>query len=406
MVVRITHGAGKGQERPVVANSSTVLTVAPIWGMEPDGSSIFVVAEAGWHFGAMGCTSPVGFEVPSRPGTTIHVSGRAANVSDKECAYELSPLTRWLIGGGGGTPMDTAPPGKPIFGFHPTGQGTVEVAGVGFEELTNTRSIAAGTLALNYWDELDGVSVVNLTQVLHVAESSLFLSAVGRAVVGSLIQLQAEVLRVTEVLDGGLRYSVDRGVHGSAAAEHGQGTPVEHLKSKVYVLPFSRDFFGSPASGSYSYAVFLPDVRIASAEMSVTNSRGTSEPSQVCLTAMTDFGLRTLAGGQLSIQMEGYLAVHSDVAPPLVIEETHCARDISAVIREAPQGAPIELRLRQNGDEYCRLVIPAGALISNVVPGMGLPPLVTGSQINLDALSVPQGGSGTPGRDLTVTIRL
>ena len=406
MVARITQGAGKGQERPVVANTANILTVAPAWVTEPDGSSIFVVAEAGWHFGAMGRTSPVGFEVPSRPGTTVHVSGRAANVADKECAYELSPLTRWLIGGEGGTPMDTAPPGKPVFGLHPTGQGTVEVVGVGFEELTNTRSIAAGTLALNYWDELDGVSQVQLSQVLHADGSSLFLSAAGNAVVGSLIQIEAEVLRVTEVLNGGLQYSVDRGVQGSTAAEHDPGTPVEHLKSKVYVLPFSRDFFGSPASGSYSFAVFLPDVRIASAELIVTNARGNSEPSPVCLTASTDFGLRTLAGGQLSIQVEGYLAIHSDVAPPLVIEETHCARDISAVVREAPLGAPIELRLRQNGDEYCRLLIPAGALISNVVTGLGLPPLMAGSQINLDALSVPQGGSGTPGRDLTVTIRL
>jgi hypothetical protein len=119
-----------------------------------------------------------------------------------------------------------------------------------------------------------------------------------------------------------------------------------------------------------------------------------------------EFGLRTLSGGQLSIQIEGYLAIQSDVAPPLVIEESHCVRDIFAVVREAPAGAPIQLRLRQNADVYCVLTIPTGTNISNVVGGLGLPPLVAGAQLSLDILSVAQGGQGTPGRDLTVTVRL
>ena len=37
--------------------------------------------------------------------------------------------------------------------------------------------------------------------------------------------------------------------------------------------------------------------------------------------ATTDQGLRTLSGGQLSMQVEGYLATQTDAAPPLVIED-------------------------------------------------------------------------------------
>ena len=42
------------------------------------------------------------FRVPNRENAVVHISGRAANVHDRECSYELSPLTRWTIGGAAG----------------------------------------------------------------------------------------------------------------------------------------------------------------------------------------------------------------------------------------------------------------------------------------------------------------
>jgi hypothetical protein len=53
--------------------------------------------------------------------------------------------------------------------------------------------------------------------------------------------------------------------------------------------------------------------------------------------------LRTPSGGQLSIQVEGYLAIQLNSAPPLVIEDGHSVRDVFAVVGEAPSGAPVEL---------------------------------------------------------------
>lgn len=406
MVVRITRGRGKGQERSIVSNTATTITSAPGWEAEPDASSSFVVAEAGWHFAAMGSSSPVEFEVPNRIGATVNVSGRAANVNDRECAYELSPLARWRIGGAGGIPMDMAVPGKPVFGMHPTGQGTVELVGIGFEDLTNTRTITAGTLRLHYWPELSSPSPFLLSAGAGAEDTILNLSAAGSAQPGSLIQLGGEIMAVAEVLDDGMQYSVIRGSLGSTAEAHSQGTPVYHLSMKIFVLPFPKDFFGSPASGNYSYPIHLPDARIAGGELTVTNMRGDSEPAQVSFTATTEYGLRTLSGGQLSIQIEGYLAIQSDVAPPLVVEEAHSVRDVFAVVRGAPAGAAIELQLRQNAETHCLLTIPEGATISNVVNCFGRPPLVAGAQINLDILSVAQGGAGAPGRDLTVTMRL
>src|SRR5260370_1419851 len=171
-------------------------------------------------------------------------------------------------------------------------------------------------------------------------------------------------------------------------------------------MPFVRNFFGSPASGSYSYQAFLPDVRIATASLFMTNSQGNSDVYRIAFTATVDQGLRTLSGGQFSIQVEGQLAIQNNVAPPLVVESAHSVRDIFAVVKDAPTNGPVQMVVNQNGQLYCSLTIPLGAKISNIVNGFPLPPLAVQAQITLDIVSVTQTPNTLPGRDLTVTIRL
>jgi len=148
--------------------------------------------------------------------------------------------------------------------------------------------------------------------------------------------------------------------------------------------------------------VFLPDVRVGAAEMYVSNSFGNG------VVTKTSFGegLRTLSGGQIGVQVEGYLAVQDNAAPAVVIDETHSARDISAVVREAPDGGAIEITLRLDATEYCTLTIADGETESNVVNGFGLAALASGAHVNLDITAVPGAANTLPGRDLTVTIRL
>ena len=85
-VARITRGTGATQERAVIANDATTLTVTPPWTMEPDSTSFFVVAEATWKFGGLSATSPAQIEVPNQTGATVEISGRSANVLDQESA--------------------------------------------------------------------------------------------------------------------------------------------------------------------------------------------------------------------------------------------------------------------------------------------------------------------------------
>ncbi len=401
MIARLSRGHGEGQERAIAANTATTLTVSPAWDAEPDATSFLVVAETGWRFGALAATSPVEFQIPNRAGETVHLSGRAANVGDVECAAELSTVTRWKIGGSGTS--DTDAPPEPFFGLGAgQGGGTIELSGVSFTDLTNTRTISAATLTMRYWDELTGKPTSSLSSAVGTTDALLPLNAAGSALAGNFIQIEAEVIRVEEVQNNGTQYRVTRGMDGSQAAAHAASIDVYQLAIKTVVAPFPPDFFGSPYSGSWSYAVGLPDVRVASAELFVTNQQGNSPVRSICLTNTVDSGLRTLSGGQYSIQVDGFLAVDQSVAPPLVVDASHAVRDVFAVLGTVAD-APVNLQVNVNGAAYCTLTFTPGLSTSTAVDGNTLGPLIGGAKVTLSVLSV---GQTYPGADLTVLIRL
>jgi hypothetical protein len=399
MVARISRGRGAGEERQIAANTATNVTIAPAWSIPPDASSVFVIAENGWKFGALAPSSPVRFSFPDRGGETVHLTGRAANVNDVECSGELSIVTRWQIGGGGTS--DGGVPPQPFFGLNAGPRGTVLLSGVSFPDLANTHSISAGTLTLYYRDELQsmaaklGDAIGESDEVIRVVPSDF-------AAEGAMLQLGKEVIRVEEVLDGGATYLVRRAAHGSIADAHEAGDAVYRLTGRTEIAPFPREFFGSPYSGSWSFPISQPKVRIASAEFFVTNRFGNSPARGITLTHNQDAGLRTLSGGQYSIQVSGYLAVEQSAAPPLIVEASRSVRDVYAVLGK-PGDAEIQVELKVDGGSYCTLTFLAGMTVSDAVDGRGLAPLIDGSQVTLDVLSV---GSGSPGADLTVLIRL
>ncbi len=404
-LVRVMRGTGATQERVVVTNTDTTLSVSPPWKVEPDSTSYFVVADSTWKFGGVSASSPAEFEVLNTPGVTVEISGRSANSLDQESAYELNPLTRWQIGGSGGG-VDTDTPPQPSFALNLTGQGTVDMMGITFTTLTNTETIEAGTLGLFYWDELNSPTTFSLASGITTTDTTVTLSAVGPAGIGDFIQIEGEMLEVTAVASGGTQYTVIRASLGSTGAAHAGATLVYHLRRVIVMVPFVKGFFGTPASTAFSYSVFLPNVRIGAAELYMTNAVGGGLVGKAAFGATMDQGLRTLAGGQLSIQTQGYLAIQMGATPPLVIEDSHAARNISAVVREAPSGGAIEMRLRQDSSTYCSLTIADGETISNVVDGFGLAPLAVNARLDLDITSVPTAVGTLPGRDLTVTIRL
>jgi len=403
-IVRISSGKGAGQERSIASHDATTLTTVTPWATEPDSTSFFCIAEPGWSFGAMSEGSPVTFSIPNRQAAVVQLSGRAANVNDRECAYELSPLTRHTIGGAA---EDLDVPDAPIFGLNAAGRGEVEVGGIGFTDLHNTRSITAGTLTLHCWDELQGSPAIRLAAAIADDAESIVLTAAASVEPGVLIQIGSELLVAHVISSDGLTCEVERGAYGTTAAAHATTDPVYHLSRRVSVLPFSKGLFGTAASGSYSQFITMPNQRIALAELFVTNSKGNSQVTGQRYTNTLDRGLRTLSGGQLTLQVAGELAIQSDAAPPLAIDESRSARDVFARVTDAPTDGDILIRLKTDPETtWCELTIPSGATSSASLDGATLAPLMAGSALLLDILSTGLASSGRAGAGLTVTIRV
>ncbi len=401
MTARITRGTDGGDERTILGNTATTLTVSPAWSIVPDATSFFVVAEAGWHFAAQTKSSPVQFEIPNLAGEVVEITGRSANVNDIESSPQLATVTRWQIDGSG--VADTAVPPAPLFGINPAQvSGTIQLSGISFPNLTNTRTISAATLTVYYWNELQTDPTLALAANMAATDQSLTLNSAGTAQANTMIQIDSEVMLVTGIGNNGLQYQITRGADGSLAAAHNSGVLVYQLTSMTVITSFPSEFFGSPYSGSWTYSVPLPDVRVASAELFVTNDQGNSPTASVCMTGTADNGLRTLYGGQYSVQVQGFLAVDQNAVPALVIDSSHSVRDVFAILG-SPADAAIQLQLNANGSAYCQLTIAPGQVTSNTVPGNSLPPLIAQTQVTLSVLTV---GQTYPGSDLTVIIRI
>jgi hypothetical protein len=400
-LVCITAGLGRGQERSITSNSDTIVTVSTAWEIEPDSTSKFVIVEPAWNFAALAETSPIVFRVPNREGATIHVSGRAANVHDRECAYELSPLTRWTIGGAS---ADVDVPPIPVFGLNSAGQGMCEITGIGFETLEGTRSISGGSLTLHYRNELSEAPSLVLADAVDEESEEFRLSSMTELPIGSVLQVGSELVAINEILEDGMGLVVQRGALGSVPTSHPASDEMWDLDRKRFVLPFVRGIFGTPAGGSYSHVLAVPDIRIVGAELYVTNVKGNSQVGTNCYARLVDGGIRTLSGGQYSMQIDGVLSVQSDAVPAVSVEASHAIRDVFAHLMEPATGSDVEVVLTSDGEEFAALHIPAGETLSDpVLDGLKLPALQAGTNLGISVVGI---GSDRPGAGLTVTIRL
>jgi hypothetical protein len=397
-VVRITRGTGAGQEQQITANTASVVTVGQTWTVEPDATSFFVIAENSWRTGNSGNSSPLTIDVPERIGETVQVSARAANAADVEASYELSPLTRWTLGESGGLAADSAVPPAPNFALT-VSPGIVNLGGIAFAALQNTTGIIAGTYTFHYFDEINGLPLA-LNAAVAVADAKIQFAAPLAS--GALVQIDQEII-LAGATDANGNTAVTRGMHNTAAAAHAATAPVYPLSEKISIVPFIKNFFGSPSSGDWNYSVELPDVRIASVELYMTNSLGDGAVNISQFTSTNDFGLRTLAGGQYSFQITGYLAVQAGAAPGIIVDSARSVRDIYAVLAGPSAGTGVTLEINRNGQPYATVQFDPGTITSYVVDGFGLPAFVSGDLLTLDVTGV---GTSNPGSDLTVVIRL
>jgi hypothetical protein len=402
-VVRLVEGTGVGQERSIIANTATTLTVDRNWDVLPDASTHFVVSEAAWHFGGRARSSPARFEIPNLRGEVVQISGRSANVNNVESPEALAVVTRWRIGGGGTGVADQAAPPTPSFSLAADGDGMLQFLGIGFPQLVNTQGISSGAFFVHFRDELQGVSPIQLAAATDNAQTSLTLNAPGNAQVNDFIQIDSEILQVTAVQNSGTTYVVTRAQQGSTAATHAAGAPVYRLGGQAVVVPFERNFFGTTEGGDWAHSEWMPDIRVASVEFFVTNSFGPSPVTINNYTRLTDNGLRTLAGGQFNFQVGGILGILTDAAPAISVQQSFSIKDVSATAKSGPLGAALQVQVRQGTQVIAQCTIPSGSAVSNTIDGAEIGVLPVQATLALDILAV---GTTYPGRDLTVTIRI
>jgi hypothetical protein len=406
-VCRITIGTGAGQEQQIISNDATTLTVTPGWSILPDSTSQFVIAEASWHFGAVSVTSPAEFQIPNQSGSVIEVSGRGANALNQEGSADLCPMSRWVVGGGttvNGSDVDVPP--LPGYSLAAPGDGDITVSSVEFTALTNTQSITAGTLQMFLLNELSSGSAATLASAADGVTTTLSVNAIGAISPGGMLLIDSELMVVLSVNSQANTLTVVRGAVGSAASSHASAAGAYQIQLSTHILPFAAGFFDNPQSANYSLSIHVPDVRVVAAQFYMTNARGNGQAATQCLTGLSDGGLRTLSGGQLSLQVAGTLAIQQSPTPPLFVEASHAIEDVRAVVGTAPSGGIVIVELLQSTNLLCTLTIPDGQTTSNVVDGAILGPLLEGSSLTINITDVPVLSGTTSGSDLTVTIRL
>jgi hypothetical protein len=414
-LVRIVSGTGQGQELSISSNDQTTLTISPQWSTIPDLTSVFTVVEASWIFAAVSNTSPIQFEIPYSRGEVIEISGRSANVNNQEASSALCPITRWALGDGN---PDVGLAGAPNFVISAIGAGNLALTQVGFGDTSNTSSVTSGTLQLFHWNELNTPSPYRLAADVDAGATTIVLNQIASSLpyVGQAIQIGSgsgsEIVTFSAANVAENSYIVNRSELGSTATAHSAGDTVLPLDNSIIIVPFAPGFFENASSSNYIHTVALPDVRIIATEFFVNNAFGKGQAVQQSYAFVPPESslLRTLSGGQFSLQVNGYLATQQNAAPLLLVQATHAIRDMRATVNQAASGYDIVVSVLQNGVLYgSTLTIPSGDSSSSIVEGVNFAPLLEDALLTIDiALNSVTATSATgvsPGRDLTITIR-
>lgn len=403
----IRSGAGQGQERNIVSNTATTITVDRPWETTPDATSKFAIVDTAWTFATESDSDVITVMLPLMPASSFEVSLRSVSKDSSELDPLESPSLVWQVGVGSTSGTDTGVPPKPGFGFGLIEQGTVSIGGIAFTTLENLASVYVGQLGILFWDELLAPTAVGLGFELFAEDSEVTLLGLTTPLPsGTYFQVEEEIFETVGDPASGNIYTVIRARYQSTATTHAVDRPVFILTRREMTIPFVPGYFSSTSAVGFRYNFRLPNVRISGADMTLYNRVGASERSEECYTGVTNFGVRTLSGGQITMNVQGYLAIEASAGNSFVLDRATVVRDVSAYVQEPPVGADVEIMVRLNGAPYCELVIEDGSHVATAVSRFNVAPLPSGGTLSFDVLNVPPASVGTPGRDLTVLLQI
>jgi hypothetical protein len=295
---------------------------------------------------------------------------------------------------------DFAAPPAPLFGVSSL-DGILLFGAVGFEDLTNTKTIAALTFTVWHFDET-AFFTTTLSVTITDADTALTgtdLTAFGD---GDLALLGSEIVKLVSV-DGNTA-TIERAQKGSTAAMHDAGVKLIRLDRRLFVYNVPKNFYGTPESGSWEAREPFRSMAVCAVELYATNFHGNSPVTTNNYTStLIDGRLRILSGEQVDLIVEGIIGIESDAVPAVYLRQPASIRDIYAYCRTAPQDGNITAVVKVNGNPVATVTINDGQNFpANTVDGKDLPAILPTEPITLDVTGV---GLTYPGERLVVTIR-
>jgi hypothetical protein len=296
---------------------------------------------------------------------------------------------------------DWAAPPEPVFGVAPY-PGMLIFAGIGFQDLANTKTISTLTFTVWHYDETAPIQTT-FTAAIDESETSITAANLASFAPGDFVLLDSEIIQLTAV--NGQTAQILRAQKNSTATAHEVGARLILLHKRLYVYHVPRGFFGTPASGEWEAREPFRSMAVCAVELYVTNVFGNSPVKVNNYTSnLVDSRLRILSGEQVDLIVEGILGIESDAVPPVYLPQAASIRDIYAYCRSAPQGGNINAVVKVAGVPLGTVVINDGQTFpANVIDGKDLPAIRPDQAITLDITSV---GTSFPGERLVVTIQL
>jgi len=403
----IRSGKGLGQELTILSNTADTITLDRNWETTPDATSKFAIVDTTWTQSTESDTDQITIMLPLQPASSFEVSLRSVSKDNSELDNLESPSLIWQVGVGSASNNDTGVPSTPGFGFGLIEQGTVSIGGIAFQTLENLASVYIGQLGILFWSELEAPTPLSLGFELFPEDSEVTLEGLSAPLPsGSLFQVHEEIFEtVGEPLSGNI-YSVLRARYKTTAEAHAEASGVFVLTRREMTIPFAPGYFNSSSAVGFRYNFRMPNVRISGADFVLHNRFGPSERSEEAYTGFTNYGVRTLSGGQITMNLQGYLAIEASAGNSFLLDRGTVVRDVSAYVQEPPTGGDVEILVRLNGDPYCELTIESGSHVAAAVSKFNVQPLPAGGTLSFDVLNVPPASAGTPGRDLTVLLQI
>ncbi|HWP85955.1 MAG TPA: phage tail protein [Terriglobia bacterium] len=276
-------------------------------------------------------------------------------------------------------------------------------------------------------EELERVQTTLAADLAATATTLAAASSAGFRV-GDFLNVGTEILKiagpgVNEQEPTSNTWEVIRAQKGTAAGAAPAGGAVYRLTHRRihFVLPPGFTLAHPTldlANGEYYVQRFrIGRLRILHAALAFTGRGGVSAPVEKTFAVLgasepnvpgTLPGLRTSAGGMGTLQVPGPLAVGDDLVMPLVLPFGVSIGLVSAAVERAPTGQPVKLQLTLDGQDLGPVAeIPAGT--SGEPSGTGI--FFSGAEQGnaggmAVGLKIVQVGSGEPGENLTVMVRV